>query len=106
MGTMDPEMTRAEYQALATEDEAARQDVPALVRTIVPLVVGWLAVWVAQTLGMDLPLGDATEALTVILSAVYYAVAHALERLNPAFSVLLGSTTQPRYVKPERVNAG
>jgi len=78
---------------------------PAIVRTITPYLVGWvlslpLTGWILTQL--DVPAGDARESLTravpIVLGAVYYVVAHWLERaIDPRFGVLLGSTSQPAY---------
>lgn len=77
---------------------------PALVRTIVPIVVGALAAWLLQVLGITLPLEPATEAVTAILAGLYYAAVRWLEDKFPAAGLLLGSARKPEY--PTRVNGG
>lgn len=86
----------------------AGQALPAIVRTVVPYVVGWLlslglTVRILALLGVSD--ADARAALTkavpVVLGAVYYVVVRWLERnVDPRFGVLLGSTAQPAYTPP------
>lgn len=75
---------------------------PALVRTIVPMIVGAVAAWLLQVLGWELPLEPATEAATAILAAAYYAGVRWLEERFPEAGLLLGSRRAPEY--PPRVN--
>lgn len=70
---------------------------PALVRTIVPMIVGAAAAWLLAVLGITLPLEPATEVVTAILSGAYYALVRWLEQKAPAFGWLLGSPRQPVY---------
>lgn len=70
---------------------------PALVRTIVPMVVCAAAAWLLAVLGLTLPLEPATEFVTLALSAVYYSVVRWLEARWPDLGLLLGSKKQPVY---------
>ena len=78
--------------------------IPALIRTVAALAVGWLlslplAHPVLSLLGQS-STDPATKeklvsALSVILAAAWYAAVHALEKRYPAASWLLGSNQQP-----------
>lgn len=73
--------------------------IPALVRTYVPLAVGFLISWLA-TLGVNVNSDGRTalvSGVTAVITAVYYTVAHALETRWSVFSLLLGSTNTPSY---------
>ena len=76
--------------------------VTSLIRTYVPILVGALASYFL-TLGLELDanaqLGLVTF-LTALLQGGYYLLARILERRYPQLSVLLGSSTQPKYVEP------
>lgn len=75
---------------------------PSIVRTLSPLVVGWLlSLPVTAALGVDQ--GTLTALVTVALSAGYYVAVRALEQRWPGVGVLLGSARQPVYVRSERV---
>lgn len=70
-----------------------------LVRTVVPLFVGWLFAQLAR-LGLHLPAGtdDAlTTALVPFLGALYYAAVAWLERRYKWFGWLLGIARRPDY---------
>ncbi|WP_213451602.1 hypothetical protein [Rhizomonospora bruguierae] len=71
-----------------------------LIRTYVPIAVGSALAWLASTLGVVLG-DDASTALTVgvvaLATAIYYAVARALESRWPALGVLLGAARPPTY---------
>lgn len=75
-----------------------REQTPALVRTLVPMIVGALATWLLTTLGVALPMEPATEFVTLVLSGLYYTAARFLEAKWPGLGrILLGSSKQPRY---------
>lgn len=77
------------------------EQTPALVRTLVPMIVGAASTWLLTTLGVTLPLEPATELVTLILSGAYYTVARWLEQRWPVLgAILLGSSKQPRYDSP------
>lgn len=78
----------------------AKEKTPALVRTLVPMIVGALAAWLLETLGVTLPLDPATETVTVILSALYYGALTWAEEQWPWLSVFLGSKKRPEYHEP------
>ncbi|GAA1978554.1 hypothetical protein [Kitasatospora viridis] len=73
----------------------------ALIRTYVPVAVG-SAVTALADIGVNV---DSTSkaalitGLTGVVIAAYYTLVHLLESRWPAFSVLLGSTSQPTYTK-------
>lgn len=70
---------------------------PSLVRTVVPLIVGWLlslplAKWFGVTSDQLVPL------VTVVVASVYYAVVRWLEQhVSSRFGWLLGLAKQPVY---------
>lgn len=73
---------------------------PAIVRTIVPYVVG-LAVTLAARWGINLePSAELTGALTVVIGAVYYVAVRLLAKRWPALERLLGSRQAPNYQPP------
>ena len=75
----------------------AAQVTPSLVRTVVPLVVGFL-ITQALRLGWHLDEATATDAVTAVLSAAYYALARLLEtKLGPRWGWLLGYASAPLY---------
>lgn len=79
----------------------------AVIRTVVPFVVGYLITWAAQA-GLDLPENDLTNLLTVLVGGAYYAIAHAVEKhvSAPLGRVLLSgglASTTPTYQRPSRL---
>lgn len=68
-----------------------------IVRTIVPVIVG-VVLGAAAKRGFDLDSGAITEAATVVITTVYYAVVRLLEvRIAPAWGWLLGVAKVPTY---------
>ncbi len=83
----------------------ATQLLPALLRTIVPLIYGLL---IQLGLGRYLPDETVTTVATVILLAGIYLVLRLLEHLQPKIGILLGWAKQPQYadvVQGEVLNA-
>ncbi|MEU2592369.1 hypothetical protein ABZ649_04710 [Streptomyces albidoflavus] len=73
-----------------------------LLRTGVPVVVGWL-VAAAARYGLDLEAGAVAGVLTPIVIFVYYGVFRLAEdRLSPRFGWLLGYAKPPRYPEVTR----
>jgi hypothetical protein len=77
-------------------------DIPALIRTYVPLALGVLFGWLAS-LGINVS-DEAQSALAMgigaVLAAVYYTLVKKLEKRFPFLTVLLGSTQQPVAYAP------
>jgi hypothetical protein len=74
-----------------------------LVRTWVPIGVGFALTWLASTLKIVVdPSSQAgLVALCVaVLSAGYYFLARLLEKQFPWLGVLLGAAAKPTYTKP------
>lgn len=70
------------------------------IRTFVPIAVGYVLSWAFRRWGFILDEGStqlAAQSLTALLTAIYYFVIRALERVSPAFGWLLGLATQPKY---------
>jgi hypothetical protein len=71
----------------------------ALVRTVVPIVVGWLLAQLAA-IGIHLP-GDVEpqliSGLTALFGSLYYAAVAWLERKYKWFGWLLGIARNPEY---------
>ena len=65
-----------------------------LIRTWVPLAVGYLIAW--GVLPADLS-ESATLALAAIVTGAYYAIVRALERRWPVVGWLLGTAKAPTY---------
>jgi hypothetical protein len=71
-----------------------------VVRTVVPVIVGTLLGWAAR-IQFDLDVGLITEAVTVIVTTLYYVVVRLLEtRVAPAWGYLLGIAKVPTYAPP------
>lgn len=72
---------------------------PALIRTLVPIVVGAVLAWLASR-GLDLTAYEnaVNVYLPPVLGGLYYAAVFALEKRWPAFGWLLGYARQPQYV--------
>lgn len=69
-----------------------------IVRTVVPLIVGALVTLVAHS-GLNLDTVQATELVTVVVTAVYYILVRVLEQhVSPNFGWLLGAAKTPVYV--------
>jgi len=68
-----------------------------IVRTVVPLIVGWL---LAQSVVAQAGVTEeqATTAVTAVVQALYYVVARLLEHyVSPRFGWLLGLARRPTY---------
>jgi len=79
---------------------------PSLMRTIVPLVAGWLITLLA-TVGVDFSSESVISVVTVVITAAYYTLFRLLERAAPTggvaekiFGALLGYARPPEYPKP------
>ncbi|MET7363256.1 hypothetical protein ABZS76_33130 [Streptomyces sp. NPDC005562] len=77
---------------------------PALVRTVVPMIVGAVLSFLAT---YSVHVDTATEhalnlGLTGVLGATYYVVVYALESRWPALGFLLGSNARPMYAGKHR----
>lgn len=70
------------------------QLLPALMRTVVPLVYGLL---ISLGLGHYLPDETITTVATVLILAAIYLILRLLEHLQPWIGVLLGWARQPQY---------
>ena len=78
------------------------------IRTISPIVVGYLIALLARELGIVIDEGteaQLVDAFSSIAAAAYYSLARYLERKNSSFGWLLGSKSQPIYADPEVTNS-
>lgn len=76
---------------------------PSILRTLVPLAVGYFAAWpVAKALGLTDD--QITSLITAVVTALYYVVVRGLEQLAPQFGWLLGWASPPKYVPPTEVH--
>jgi hypothetical protein len=75
-----------------------------IVRTLVPLLVGFAGPWVTNWLGWTD--AELTSVLTVVVSGLYYLVVRLLEQVWPGVGVLLGVAVQPTYARDGRHEAG
>lgn len=67
----------------------------ALIRTLVPLLVGAI---ISLSIFKDVNSSDLSELITLIVAGAYYTIAAVLERyVNFKFGWLLGSIGPPRY---------
>lgn len=70
------------------------------IRTFVPLGVGWLLSWAFRRGGFILDENStqlASQALTVVLTAIYYFLVRLAEKAVPQLGWFLGLATQPKY---------
>lgn len=77
---------------------------PAIVRTIVPSIVGFVLAFLASHnihVGADVQ-EYLTGGLTVALGGAYYVVASVLQSRWPLAGLLLGSTARPTYAGRHR----
>lgn len=73
---------------------------PSLVRTIVPMIVGWVIAQLAVH-GLSLPPGTVEQVVTWLITAAYYGAARVLEtRFKPIWGWLLGLPKAPTYQAP------
>ena len=71
-----------------------------VVRTVVPLIVGWL-ISAGAVKWTGLSEDDVTTAVTLAVTAVYYVVVRAAEEyVSPRFGWLLGVARKPAYTPP------
>jgi hypothetical protein len=76
----------------------------ALVRTVVPIVAGWLLAQLAA-IGIHLPADiepQLISALTALFGGLYYAAVAWLERKYKWFGWLLGVARNPEYAPAHR----
>lgn len=80
---------------------------PSIVRTIVPIAVGYLAALLLRWgIGLDeAALAGLTEFLGALFSAVYYVLVRAVEQRWPKVGVLLGWASTPDSYSPARTRA-
>lgn len=76
---------------------------PSVMRTVVPLVVGWV-VTALTSLGVDFGSEKTTAAVTVVIAGAYYTLFRLLENAAPTggkvekfFGLLLGFVRPPIY---------
>jgi hypothetical protein len=96
--TLDKILTLLTARASSRSPLMLSSYVVSLIRTGVPLAVGWVLVQLADHLGIGID--DTTSqsliaALVAILAGLYYALARLVERKWPALTWLLGSSLQP-----------
>lgn len=72
---------------------------PSILRTLVPLAVGYFLAWPAAKL-LGLTEDQITSLITAVISAVYYLAVRGLEQVAPQFGWLLGYASAPKYVPP------
>jgi hypothetical protein len=67
-----------------------------LIRTLVPVVVGWVLAQLA-IVGIDLDPGSLQVIVEALFIGGYYAIVRLLEAKNTAFGWFLGLATAPSY---------
>jgi hypothetical protein len=77
---------------------------PAVVRTIVPSIVGLVLAFLAShNIHVSTEVqGDLTGLLTVVIGGAYYVAASLLQSRWPLAGLLLGSTARPTYTGRHR----
>jgi hypothetical protein len=85
---------------------APANNVPAIVRTVVPIIVGTVISWLLSR-GFDLTqYQNAVNAwLIPVVAGLYYALFKWLESRWPFFGWFLGLAKQPLYVDPKTGDA-
>lgn len=79
------------------DEEGTEQELlTSLLRTVVPLIVGW-AITALAKLGFDLDESTAALALQGVITTAYYALIRIIEQSKPVAGVLIGGRTQPTY---------
>lgn len=88
--------------SLATPPHGGSVAAPSIVRTIVPIAVGYLAALLLRWgIGLDeSALAGLTEFLGALFSAVYYVLIRAVEQRWPKIGVLLGWASTPDSYSP------
>lgn len=66
------------------------------IRTIVPIIVGWVVVLLANA-GIDIDSTEAVSAITAGAIGLYYAIVRAAAQKWPAAGWLLGYQKAPTY---------
>lgn len=69
----------------------------ALIRTVVPLIIGAAGVWIAHTLGVAEPPPELVPWAVAVVTALYWMAVHWLEARWPKLGILLGYPAAPRY---------
>ena len=78
-------------------DVVAPKIVPSVIRTVVPLVAGFVLTWLVSA-GVNVSSEQVQGVVYAALTTLYYWVARLLEtRVSDRFGVLLGSRAQPLY---------
>ena len=67
-----------------------------IIRTVVPIAVGYVVAWAAG-FGVELDDGVLVPALTGVVSAIYYGLVRFLEQKWPNLGWLLGVAKTPSY---------
>lgn len=67
-----------------------------VIRTFVPLLVGWLLAMAARY-GFDIDRATLTTVVQAAITFLYYTVVRVLETLRPKAGVLLGVPRAPTY---------
>jgi len=79
------------------QPQVPTQIFPSLVRTIVPMIVGWVIAQLAVH-GLSLPPGTVEQVVTWLITAAYYGAVRLLEtRFKPVWGWLLGLPKAPTY---------
>lgn len=82
--------------------EATPNALRAIIRTVVPYLIGVLVTWLGSR-GIDLPedvQAQLSNIIAFVIGTVWYIVVRRLEKANPAFGVLLGAKGAPVYLPP------
>lgn len=84
------------------ETTTVRDQLASLIRTVVPMGVGYVLTLLATHWGIVLDAASSqglTAGVTALLAAVYYVVVRLLEAKIPGIGWLLGLALPPTYVK-------
>lgn len=73
---------------------------PGLVRTFVPMIVGWL-LSLPVIAGLNIDSAAMEGLVTTIVGFAYYLIVRVMEKYYPQAGVLLGYPVAPTYVKSD-----
>jgi len=71
-------------------------DLPGYIRTIVPMIVGWIGALLLDW-GIDFTNEGLTQFVVVLVGGIYYVVVRLLEKRWPKAGRLLGVAKTPVY---------
>ena len=75
---------------------------PAIIRTVVPMLMGWILTMLADRFGIipsEQQTAEWTSAITVLVGAAYYVLIRVGSQKFPWLEQLLGASSKPNYYR-------